>query len=54
MLFLAVVGTALAYPSNIVDFETDSMDLEQEGVPGRAVEGEYSWTAPNGQEVYVK
>ena len=30
------------------------MEHEQEGVPGTAVEGEYSWVAPNGQEVYVK
>ena len=54
-LLLVVVGVALCRPSNdIIDIETDLMEHEQEGVPGTAVEGEYSWVAPNGQEVYVK
>ncbi|XP_037773926.1 cuticle protein CP575-like [Penaeus monodon] len=30
------------------------MEHEQEGVPGTAVEGEYSWVAPDGNEYHVK
>jgi len=43
-----------ARPSEIVDFETDKMEVEQEGTPGKSVTGEYSWTAPNGEEYGVK
>ena len=25
-----------------------------QGVPGKAVKGEYSWTAPNGEDFHVK
>ena len=50
-----MVGVAIGRPSNdIIDFETDLMEHEQEGVAGKAVEGEYSWIAPNGEEIVVK
>merc|ERR1711874_920881 len=47
-----------ARPSDIIDFEVSAenqeQEHEQEGVPGTAVEGEYSWIAPNGEEFVVR
>ncbi|XP_068214473.1 cuticle protein CP575-like [Palaemon carinicauda] len=57
VLFIIALGLfalAAAYPSDIIDFETDHMEHEQEGQAGRAVEGEYSWVAPDGNEYVVK
>ncbi|ROT64400.1 calcification-associated peptide-2 [Penaeus vannamei] len=51
---LGLVALAAARPSDIIDFEEDHMEHEQEGVPGTAVEGEYSWVAPDGNEYRVK
>merc|ERR1711913_68742 len=54
------MGFALsaARPSDIIDFEVSAenqeQEHEQEGVPGTAVEGEYSWIAPNGEELVVR
>merc|ERR1712168_712951 len=54
LLGLCCAG-ALARPKDdIIDIELDQMEHEQEGVAGTAVEGEYSWIAPNGEEVKVK
>ncbi|XP_076069887.1 cuticle protein CP575-like [Oratosquilla oratoria] len=53
-LFLCLVGVSLALPSDIIDFELDNHEHEQEGQAGRAVEGEYSWVAPNGEEYVVQ
>ncbi|XP_068214639.1 cuticle protein CP575-like [Palaemon carinicauda] len=54
IIALCLVALAAARPSDIVDFELDNQEQEQEGQPGRAVEGEYSWVAPDGDEYYVK
>merc|ERR1712142_822511 len=58
MKTLCLVLLAAARPSDIIDFEVDKdnqeQEHEQEGVAGKAVEGEYSWTAPNGEEFIVK
>ncbi|XP_068214469.1 uncharacterized protein [Palaemon carinicauda] len=54
IIALCLVALAAARPSDIVDFELDNHEQEQEGQPGRAVEGEYSWVAPDGNEYYVK
>ncbi|XP_076028511.1 cuticle protein CP575-like [Oratosquilla oratoria] len=54
VLSLCLVGASLALPSDIIDFELDNHEHEQEGQAGRAVEGEYSWVAPNGEEYVVK
>ncbi|XP_068214629.1 cuticle protein CP575-like [Palaemon carinicauda] len=55
LIALGLVALAAALPSDdIVDFELDDHEQEQEGQPGRAVQGEYSWTAPDGNEYYVK
>jgi len=55
LILLGAVAFVLARPSDdIVDFETDKMEVEQEGIPGKAVEGSYSWVAPNGEEYEVK
>ncbi|KAK8720879.1 hypothetical protein OTU49_013035, partial [Cherax quadricarinatus] len=51
---LTFVAIAAAYPADIINIELDHMDHEQEGVPGRAVKGEYSWVAPNGEEYRVE
>merc|ERR1711915_915823 len=52
---LGLVALAAARPSNdIIDFETDNIEHEQEGQAGRAVEGEYSWVAPDGNEYKIK
>ncbi|ROT64396.1 calcification-associated peptide-2 [Penaeus vannamei] len=51
---LGLVALAAARPSDIIDFEEDHMEHEQEGIPGTAVEGEYSWVAPDGNEYHVK
>ncbi|XP_068214655.1 cuticle protein CP575-like [Palaemon carinicauda] len=51
---LCLVAIAAAYPSDIVDFELDNQEQEQEGQAGKAVDGEYSWVAPDGTEYYVK
>ncbi|XP_068214650.1 larval cuticle protein 16/17-like [Palaemon carinicauda] len=52
---LGMVALVSARPSDdIIDFETDHMEHEQEGQAGRAVEGEYSWVAPDGNEYVVK
>ncbi|XP_063589701.1 cuticle protein CP575-like [Penaeus indicus] len=54
LALLGLVALAAAMPSDIIDFEEDHMEHEQEGVPGTAVEGEYSWVAPDGNEYHVK
>ncbi|XP_068214646.1 cuticle protein CP575-like [Palaemon carinicauda] len=54
LIALCLVALAAARPSDIVDFELDDHEQEQEGQPGRAVQGEYSWTAPDGNEYYIK
>ncbi|XP_027230137.2 cuticle protein CP575-like [Penaeus vannamei] len=54
LALLGLVALAAARPSDIIDFEEDNMEHEQEGVPGTAVEGEYSWVAPDGNEYHVK
>ncbi|KAG7170529.1 Cuticle protein [Homarus americanus] len=54
MIVLGVVAMAAARPSDIIDIEEDHLEHEQEGVPGTAVEGEYSWVAPDGNEYKIK
>merc|ERR1719427_1692257 len=58
LILLGLVALSAARPSDIIDFEVDAgnqeQEHEQEGVAGKAVEGEYSWTAPNGEEFVVK
>ncbi|XP_064102000.1 cuticle protein CP575-like [Macrobrachium nipponense] len=51
---LSLVAVAASYPSDIVDFELDNQEQEQEGQAGKAVDGEYSWVAADGTEYYVK
>ncbi|XP_042872950.1 larval cuticle protein 16/17-like [Penaeus japonicus] len=54
LVALGLVALTAARPSDIIDIEEDHMEHEQEGVPGTAVEGEYSWVAPDGNEYVVK
>ncbi|XP_018020764.1 cuticle protein CP575, partial [Hyalella azteca] len=54
VLLVGVAALALARPADIIDFETDTIEHEQEGQAGKAVKGEYSWVAPNGEEFKVE
>merc|ERR1712168_870872 len=55
LVVLCFAALAAARPSNdIIDIELDHMEHEQEGVPGTAVEGEYSWYDAAGTEYVVK
>merc|ERR1712055_479872 len=58
LVLLGLFALAAARPGDIIDFEVDTdnneHEHEQEGVAGKAVEGEYSWTGPNGEEYVVK
>merc|ERR1712142_1179614 len=58
LIFLGLFALAASRPSDIIDFEVDTENQEheheQEGVAGTAVEGEYSWTGPSGEEFVVK
>merc|ERR1711875_166085 len=58
LVLLGLFALAAALPSDILNYEVDadnqSHEHEQEGVAGKEVEGEYSWTAPNGEELVVK
>ncbi|XP_076028513.1 uncharacterized protein LOC143017612 [Oratosquilla oratoria] len=53
IVILCLVGVALARPSDVIDIEEDHLKHEQEGEPGRAVEGEYRWIAPDGVEYVI-
>ena len=44
----------MSRPSDILDIDLDNHEHEQEGEAGVAVEGEYSWVHPNGQEFVVR
>jgi len=55
LVLLGAVAFVLARPTDdVVDIDTENMSVEQEGIPGKAVEGSYSWVAPNGEEYEVK
>merc|ERR1712055_1178779 len=58
IVLLGLFALSAARPSDIINYEVDEdnqeQEHEQEGTPGVAVEGEYSWTAPNGEELVVK
>merc|ERR1712106_175482 len=51
---LGLVAVAWSRPSDILDIDLDNHEHEQEGEAGVAVEGEYSWVHPNGQEYVVR
>ena len=43
-----------ARPENIIDFETDDVEHEQEGTAGVAVKGEYTAVDAQGNEYTIK
>merc|ERR1711872_111212 len=57
LVLLGFFALAAARP-DILNYSVEEGDNEheheQEGTAGVAVEGEYSWTAPNGEELVVK
>merc|ERR1711915_792585 len=58
LVLLGLFALSAARPSDIINFSVEEdnaeQEHEQEGTAGSAVEGEYSWTAPNGEEFVVK
>merc|ERR1711872_491987 len=58
IVLLGLFALSAARPSDIINFSVEEdnaeQEHEQEGTAGSAVEGEYSWTAPNGEEFVVK
>merc|ERR1711962_558149 len=58
LVLLGLFALSAARPSDIINFSVEEDNVEQEdeqeGTAGSAVEGEYSWTAPNGEEFVVK
>ncbi|XP_068214683.1 uncharacterized protein [Palaemon carinicauda] len=54
LITLGLVAVAVALPDEILDFEGDDAEHEQEGTPGKAVTGEYTWESPEGIEFVVK
>merc|ERR1719391_207448 len=58
LVLLGLASLAASHPIDIIDFEVDKdnveIEHEQEGQAGTAVEGEYSWLAPDGVEYFVK
>merc|ERR1711962_1294623 len=57
LVLLGLFALAAARP-DILNYSVEEGDNEheheQEGTAGVAVEGEYSWTAPDGEELVVK
>ncbi|XP_068214628.1 larval cuticle protein 16/17-like [Palaemon carinicauda] len=56
LLFVLVLVALAAGRSKyeILNFELDNQGQQQKGLAGKAVKGQYSWTAPDGNEYYVK
>ncbi|XP_037781234.1 cuticle protein CP575-like [Penaeus monodon] len=54
LVLLGLAALAAARPEEILDFEGDDAEHDQEGEPGRAVTGEYMWESPEGIEFVVK
>ncbi|XP_066956422.1 cuticle protein CP575-like [Macrobrachium rosenbergii] len=52
--FLGLVALTAGRPDDVLDFEGDDAEHEQEGTPGRSVTGEYTWESPEGTEYVVK
>ncbi|XP_047481222.1 uncharacterized protein LOC125033607 [Penaeus chinensis] len=54
LVLLGLAALAAARPDEILDFEGDDAEHDQEGEPGKAVTGEYKWESPEGIEFVVK
>ncbi|CAL4135006.1 unnamed protein product, partial [Meganyctiphanes norvegica] len=54
IVLLGLVSLSWCRPTDILDIDLSNHEHEQEGKAGVAVEGEYSWVHPNGQEFVVK
>merc|ERR1712055_1249670 len=53
LILSCVFGLALARPQEIFSYSADSHAHSASGDAGNAVEGSYSYTAPNGDEIVV-
>ncbi|XP_063589782.1 uncharacterized protein LOC134766786 [Penaeus indicus] len=53
LVVLAMAVLVTARP-DILDFEGEDHQHQQEGDAGEHVEGSYSWTSPEGEEFHVK
>ncbi|XP_064104107.1 cuticle protein CP575-like [Macrobrachium nipponense] len=54
LILLGLVAFVSALPEDVLDFEGDDAEHEQEGTPGESVTGEYTWESPEGIEFVVK
>ncbi|XP_068214682.1 cuticle protein CP575-like [Palaemon carinicauda] len=54
LVLLGLVALAAARPDEVLDFEGDDAEHEQEGSPGNSVTGEYTWESPEGIEYVVR
>ncbi|XP_042219380.1 uncharacterized protein LOC121864420 [Homarus americanus] len=54
VIALGLVALAAARPDEILDFEGEDAEHEQEGEAGHSVTGEYKWESPEGIEFVVK
>merc|ERR1712002_188688 len=53
LIFVCLIGAALARPQEIFSYEADTHAQSASGDAGNSVEGSYSYTAPNGDEIVV-
>merc|ERR1712002_296830 len=53
LIFVCLIGAALARPQEVFSYEADTHAQSASGDAGNSVEGEYSYTAPNGDEIVV-
>merc|ERR1712002_315416 len=53
LIFVCLIGAALARPQEVFSYEADTHAQGASGDAGNSVEGEYSYTAPNGDEIVV-
>ncbi|KAK7050066.1 hypothetical protein SK128_027581 [Halocaridina rubra] len=54
LIALGLVALAAARPEEILDFEGEDAEHDQEGTPGESVTGEYRWESPEGIEFVVR
>merc|ERR1712055_1128686 len=53
LIFICLFGAAVARPQEIFSYEADTHAQSASGDAGNSVEGSYSYTAPNGDEIVV-
>merc|ERR1712212_603575 len=54
VLALTIVRVAVVLGDDVFSYEGDNHQHSQDGDAGDSVQGEYSWTSPEGEEFHVK